>query len=166
MSFKNFTPGFDYYRTDANTTQATAVAWDKNRTGPPQNVDPLAGGDCYSAHDLSATAVSIVEAHPTGRPLYMYLAYQSVHSPYEAPQLYVDRYAWMNDTTKYTPTTKTRYVCLRETYVWVYLDRQTESERERERARKSESERERERERKREKAREREGERVSVCLCV
>ena len=76
--------------------------WAQNTTGPMDNVDP-SRGDCYSAHHLSATAAAIVDAHPPDAPLFIYMAFQSVHSPYEAPQRYVDMYAWMNDTTHYTP---------------------------------------------------------------
>ena len=108
VSYKNFTSGYDYYAASAATPPGApdhGIDWAQNASGAPsENVDP-AQGDCYSAHHLSATAAAIIAAHPVdpAAPLFMYLAYQSVHSPYEAPQLYVDEYAWMNDSKHYTP---------------------------------------------------------------
>jgi hypothetical protein len=112
VSFKNFTSGFDYYASAAASPPGSpdhGIDWAQNASGPSDNIDPEQG-DCYSAHHLSAHAAAIVEAHPVdaAAPLFLYLAYQSVHSPFEAPQMYVDQYAWMNDSAHYTPVTKGR----------------------------------------------------------
>jgi len=34
--------------------------------------------------------------------MFMYMAYQNVHSPVQAPQDYIDRYSFINDTLRRT----------------------------------------------------------------
>eukprot|EP00937_MAST-01D_sp_MAST-1D-sp2_P000140 g140.t1 len=102
VAFTNFSSGFDFYTT-AESKALPVIDWSQNASGPLQNVDP-SRGECYSAHALAHRAAAIVQAHDAReQPLFLYLALQSVHSPYEAPQSYVDQYAWMNDTAHYTP---------------------------------------------------------------
>jgi arylsulfatase A-like enzyme len=47
----------------------------------------------YSAHIFSDEAVRIVNDHDASSPLFLYLAYQSVHSPREVPDSYKNAYA-------------------------------------------------------------------------
>ena len=39
----------------------------------------------------------IVKSHDPEQPLFMYMAFQNVHSPVQAPQQYVDKYAFIKD---------------------------------------------------------------------
>ena len=104
VSLANFSSGYDYYTSPA--TGELAIDWAQNKSGPAQNVDP-SQGSCYSAHDLAAKAAARVAAHDVSRPLFMYFSLQSVHSPYQAPQLYINRYDWMRQAN-YKPITGNR----------------------------------------------------------
>ena len=46
----------------------------------------------YSTILFSEEAVKVVDAHDTSSPLFLYLAYQAVHSPAEAPEYYIEPY--------------------------------------------------------------------------
>lgn len=39
----------------------------------------------------------IVKSHDPEQPLFMYMAFQNVHSPVQAPQQYVDKYSFIKD---------------------------------------------------------------------
>lgn len=56
----------------------------------------------YSTHIFSREAVNVVRAHDpsAGLPLFLYLAYQAVHSPAEVPEEYVSPYQSKNWTTR------------------------------------------------------------------
>ena len=64
----------------------------------------LPGGYDYNTYKFTREAVSIVEAHPAERPLFIYLAYQNVHGPTQAP----DNYTALYDAEIYHP----RLMCL------------------------------------------------------
>lgn len=51
----------------------------------------------YSTHLLTAEAERIIGAHNASEPLFMYLAYQAVHGPTEAPDSYVAPYLHIKD---------------------------------------------------------------------
>jgi hypothetical protein len=53
--------------------------------------DWAAAGE-YTTHIFTRAAVDVIEAHPKGSPLFLYLAYQAVHSPDQVPQSYIDPY--------------------------------------------------------------------------
>ncbi|KAK7491342.1 hypothetical protein BaRGS_00017443 [Batillaria attramentaria] len=46
----------------------------------------------YSAHLFTRQAVNIVKNHPPSKPLFLYLAYQSVHAPLQVPDAYMEPY--------------------------------------------------------------------------
>jgi arylsulfatase A-like enzyme len=46
----------------------------------------------YSTHLFTRAAVDVIRAHPPATPLFLYLAYQAVHSPDQVPQSYIDPY--------------------------------------------------------------------------
>ena len=71
VSIQNFSSGLDY-RMGADA----AVNWAQ------------AAEQTYSANDFSARAKQIVDAHDPSTPLFLYLPFQSVHSPYEVPKAY------------------------------------------------------------------------------
>jgi hypothetical protein len=64
----------------------------------------LPGGYDYNTYKFTREAISIVEAHPAERPLFIYLAYQNVHGPTQAP----DNYTALYDAEIYHP----RLMCL------------------------------------------------------
>eukprot|EP00755_Sulcionema_specki_P000651 Sspe_Gene.115545::Locus_103128_Transcript_1_1_Confidence_1.000_Length_1764::g.115545::m.115545/K01135/ARSB; arylsulfatase B len=46
----------------------------------------------YSTHVFTAEAVRLIESHDKTTPFFLYLPYQAVHEPEEAPQSYIDPY--------------------------------------------------------------------------
>ncbi|KAK7491343.1 hypothetical protein BaRGS_00017444 [Batillaria attramentaria] len=46
----------------------------------------------YSTHLFTRQAVNIVKNHSPSKPLFLYLAYQSVHGPLEVPDIYMEPY--------------------------------------------------------------------------
>lgn len=46
----------------------------------------------YSTNILTTRAVDIVNKHDASKPLFLYLAYQGVHGPRQAPEYYWGRY--------------------------------------------------------------------------
>lgn len=87
-----YTGGEDYF------THKTGGKFDFRR-----DMSPNCGSGCsevafddvgkYSAHVFSDEAVRIVTDHDASSPLFMYLAYQSVHAPREVPASYQAAYA-------------------------------------------------------------------------
>ncbi|EDO33632.1 predicted protein [Nematostella vectensis] len=56
----------------------------------------------YSAHLFTKRAEQIVRAHDPSTPLFMYMAFQNVHSPVQAPKEYIDRYSFIKDPLRRT----------------------------------------------------------------
>jgi len=56
----------------------------------------------YTTTLLGADAVRLIETHDLAKPLYLYLAFNAPHTPYQAPKEYVDRYASIQDPTRRT----------------------------------------------------------------
>ncbi|MDX9910316.1 MAG: arylsulfatase [Phycisphaerales bacterium] len=56
----------------------------------------------YTTTLLGADAVRLIEHHDTATPLYLYLAFNAPHTPYQAPQEYIDRYSGISDPTRRT----------------------------------------------------------------
>jgi arylsulfatase A-like enzyme len=56
----------------------------------------------YSTTLLGDDAVRLIGAHDASSPLFLYLAFNAPHSPYQAPQEYVDRYKNIEDPTRRT----------------------------------------------------------------
>ncbi len=56
----------------------------------------------YTTKLLGQDAVRLVEQHDPKTPLYLYLAFNAPHTPYQAPQEYIDRYASIEDPTRRT----------------------------------------------------------------
>ena len=54
----------------------------------------------YTTQLLGADAVRLIEAHDPSTPLYLYLAFNAPHTPYQAPQEYIDRYKDITDPTR------------------------------------------------------------------
>ena len=56
----------------------------------------------YTTTLLGNDAVRLIEGHDTKTPLYLYLAFNAPHTPYQAPPEYVDRFKSIEDPTRRT----------------------------------------------------------------
>eukprot|EP00756_Hemistasia_phaeocysticola_P056821 Hpha_TRINITY_DN33465_c0_g1::TRINITY_DN33465_c0_g1_i1::g.848::m.848 len=59
----------------------------------------------YSTELFTERAIGVIEEHAANHsdtPLYLYLAYQAMHSPLQAPQRWIDRFSHINDTSRRT----------------------------------------------------------------
>jgi arylsulfatase A-like enzyme len=54
----------------------------------------------YSTQLLGDDAVTLVREHDTSRPLFLYLAFNAAHTPYQAPKDYLDRYEMIEDPSR------------------------------------------------------------------
>lgn len=54
----------------------------------------------YVTQLLGADAVKQISAHDAAKPLFLYLAFTAAHTPYQAPQEYLDRYKGIADETR------------------------------------------------------------------
>lgn len=54
----------------------------------------------YTTHLFGDDAVRLIEKHDPSKPLYLYLAFNAPHTPYQAPQAYIDRYKDIQDPTR------------------------------------------------------------------
>ena len=73
----------DYYTHDTHGAYDFADGTDTCR----------AANNSYSTHLFAARAVQVIETQAAAGPFFLYLAWQNVHWPLEAPQAYVDRFA-------------------------------------------------------------------------
>ena len=56
----------------------------------------------YTTTLIGKEAVRLIEQHDTSTPLYLYLTFNAPHTPYQAPQVAIDRYAKIADPTRRT----------------------------------------------------------------
>src|SRR5215468_8384315 len=56
----------------------------------------------YTTTLIGRDAARLIEEHDTSTPLYLYLAFNAVHTPYQAPKEYVDRFPNIADPTRRT----------------------------------------------------------------
>lgn len=54
----------------------------------------------YSTTLLGNEAVKLIEEHDPAKPLFLYLAFNAVHTPYQAPQSYLDQYESIEDPSR------------------------------------------------------------------
>lgn len=54
----------------------------------------------YVTSLLGSNAVKLIENHDTRTPLFLYLAFTAPHSPYQAPQAYLDQYEDIKDPSR------------------------------------------------------------------
>lgn len=54
----------------------------------------------YSTHLIGNEAVRLIQQHEPDQPLFLYLAFNAPHTPYQAPQEYLDRYAQIEDPSR------------------------------------------------------------------
>jgi arylsulfatase A-like enzyme len=56
----------------------------------------------YTTTLIGKNAARLIEEHDTSTPLYLYLAFNAPHTPYQAPKEYIDRYPNIADPTRRT----------------------------------------------------------------
>ena len=57
----------------------------------------------YSTPLFANKTIDIIEAHnASSQPLFIYLAFQSVHSPLQAPAEWIEKYSWIEATSRRT----------------------------------------------------------------
>jgi arylsulfatase A-like enzyme len=78
----------DYYTHSAHGT----VDWYRDNR--------LVNEDGYVTELLGNDAVRLIESHDPDQPLFLYLTFTAPHSPYQAPQAYLDRYKTIADPSR------------------------------------------------------------------
>ncbi|MBU6180331.1 MAG: arylsulfatase, partial [Verrucomicrobia bacterium] len=56
----------------------------------------------YTTTLIGKDAAKLIESHDPATPLYLYLAFNAPHTPYQAPREYLDRHASIEDPTRRT----------------------------------------------------------------
>ncbi|CAH3194701.1 unnamed protein product [Porites evermanni] len=56
----------------------------------------------FSANLFTKQAVQVIKEHSSSRPLFLYLPFQNVHDPVQAPQKYIDKYSFIENKTRRT----------------------------------------------------------------
>ncbi|XP_046556434.1 arylsulfatase B-like, partial [Haliotis rubra] len=56
----------------------------------------------YSTHLFTEKAIDIIQKHDKSKPFFLYLAYQSTHTPLQVPSQYMNQYSHINDTKRRT----------------------------------------------------------------
>lgn len=54
----------------------------------------------YSTKLLGDDAVRLIKDHDPGKPLFLYLAFNAAHTPYQAPEEYLKKYAQIDDPSR------------------------------------------------------------------
>ncbi|XP_067939280.1 arylsulfatase B-like [Watersipora subatra] len=104
---EDYTPtarGFDTYRGYLTGSESyyTRARSELSFSGIDYTVNTTASNDTYgeySAHLFAGHAQQLIQAHAsqTTAPLFLYMAFQSVHSPLEVPESYEKQYAHIQD---------------------------------------------------------------------
>ena len=69
------------------------------------NASVFTANGSYSATLFANKTIEVIEAHPTAAgspPLFIYLAFQSIHSPIQAPDEWVAPYEWITNKERRT----------------------------------------------------------------
>ncbi|XP_046544579.1 arylsulfatase J-like, partial [Haliotis rubra] len=56
----------------------------------------------YSTHLFTEKAIDIINKHDKSKPFFLYLAYQSTHSPLQVPSQYMNQYSHIKDISRRT----------------------------------------------------------------
>ncbi|XP_065187646.1 arylsulfatase J-like [Sycon ciliatum] len=101
-SFYGYYGGSQDYYTHFNGNGAKAEGFSgydfHHDIGDKRSIDRAAEG-VYSTEAFAKETISIVKKHNTSTPLYIYLAFQAIHAPLQAPQRYWKMFkdvAWYN----------------------------------------------------------------------
>ena len=49
---------------------------------------------------VSQRVEKILQAHDSSQPLFMYMAFQNVHAPIQAPEKYIEKYTFITDKVR------------------------------------------------------------------
>lgn len=99
-TFRGFDSFYGFYEGSEDYFKHTTSHFDLHREPSPRcgkGCSQLPWGDIgtYSAFLFSDEAIAVIKANRESKdkpPLFIYLAYQSVHSPAQAPQSYIDMF--------------------------------------------------------------------------
>ncbi|KAK3794693.1 hypothetical protein RRG08_056709 [Elysia crispata] len=95
-TYYGYLGGHDTYYTHTNNFTTKAYLDWRDETGPVFNESGL-----YSAQLLTNRAIQVVRGHnPDKHPLFLYLAYQSVHNPLQVPERYEKQYKHIKDENR------------------------------------------------------------------
>ena len=86
--FGFYTHGTDYYERLNSDSDGGFKGYDLRSN---ESVTHEGEGE-YSANLFSRKAVEVIESHKSGDPLFLYLAFQSIHKPIQVPDSYSRRY--------------------------------------------------------------------------
>jgi arylsulfatase A-like enzyme len=64
----------------------------------------------YTTKLIADESVRLIERHDTSRPLFLYVPFNAVHSPFQAPQSYVDMYEHIEEKRKRIYAAMTTYM--------------------------------------------------------
>ena len=78
-------------------TKSTDLPWGD---GEPQ----FEYNNTYSTYPFTAHAVGVIEKLEADTPLFLYMPYQNVHWPLEAPQEFMDMFAHIPDSARQVRT--------------------------------------------------------------
>ncbi|GAB1598613.1 arylsulfatase B [Argonauta hians] len=67
-----------------------------------QDVQPVRNNTQYSTFVFADKTIEVIEEHDTDKPLFLYLAFQSVHAPLQVPEKYVALYSYIKDLKRRT----------------------------------------------------------------
>ncbi|GFN88339.1 arylsulfatase b [Plakobranchus ocellatus] len=96
--FGYLTGSEDYYKHTRGFKFTSKAYLDlHNEQGPVKNESGH-----YSAHLFTQKAIDVINNHNEKKPLFLYLAYQSVHGPLEVPQHYEDKYEHIQNKERRT----------------------------------------------------------------
>ncbi|KAJ7334384.1 hypothetical protein OS493_014695 [Desmophyllum pertusum] len=56
--------------------------------------------DTYAMYAYMKRMEKIVKSHDPAQPLFLYMAFQNVHDPVQAPQKYIDKYSFIKNTLR------------------------------------------------------------------
>ena len=54
----------------------------------------------YDFLSISQRVERILQTHDSSQPLFMYMAFQNVHAPIQAPEKYIEKYEFIKDKTR------------------------------------------------------------------
>merc|ERR1719483_550166 len=86
--FGFYTHGADYYGRQASDSAGIFKGYDLRSN---ESVTREGEGE-YSAHLFSRKAVEVIENHESKAPMFLYLAFQSIHKPIQVPEQYSRMY--------------------------------------------------------------------------
>ena len=97
-TFRGFDSFYGYYQGAEDYYNHTNPYFDLHRAPTPRcglgcTTEPWEDVGHYSTNLFGAEAVKVITAHDTTKPFFLYMPWQGVHAPLEAPIHYVEPYA-------------------------------------------------------------------------